>query len=242
MELKPFIDFLLRATGGVAIIGVLVLGFMKLFTEKWIENRFQAGLAAIRHKQDLELQRLRIEIDSKISANLKLQDKEFETLSKAWQLLQIAYIEIAAFVSVMEQYPDIDKLPESEIEEFLSDLPYTDRQKRRILNSKKKTETFCDVRFDYRSSQVWKAHLEFRDYILQYGIFFPEPVRKRFLEIEEQLRGAIIAKEVGRPHNNWEMQAQAWKDVAEKTKKVCDELQVEIHNRLTENARLESSS
>ncbi|MEZ5894608.1 MAG: hypothetical protein R3C58_15855 [Parvularculaceae bacterium] len=234
-----FIDVILRATGGLAIIGSLVLGFMRLFADRWISNRFEKGLSELEHKQELELQRLRIEIDSKINANLRLQDKEFETLSKAWQLLQIAYIEIASFVSVMEQFPELNKLADEDIEEFLADADIADSQKNYIRKSSDRTKAYRDVRFMNNSRRVWQAHLEFRDYILQYAIFFPKSIRSKFQEIEEKLRGAIIAKEVGRPINEWKMQAEAWTSVTKETKKVCDALGIEIHDRLAANTKFD---
>jgi hypothetical protein len=82
-EIEPIIAFFVEmiAYGGTAAaIGYAVFHFLG---KKWIENKFEKDLTEHKHLQNVELQRLRIELDSLLSGAIKLQDREFEILPVA---------------------------------------------------------------------------------------------------------------------------------------------------------------
>lgn len=239
--MNEILDIALRALGGVALLAGTMLALLKVFGEKWIESKFERQRSSLKHQQELELQKLRVEIDSTLNANLKLQEREFETLSKAWQLLQIAYIQIAAYLSPLEQWPDIDRLDDRDLEELLGKRPFTPYEKTLIRESPKKLDAFRRVTLSHNSKEVWRAYIEFRDYVLQFGIFFPNSIRNKFRTIEEKFREAIIGKEVGRESNDWNMQGQAFIQLTKDTKQVCDALESEINDQLRERGISQSS-
>jgi len=112
--------------GGGAVIAYLIFQYLGT---KWIENKFAERLDELKHQHALELQRLRIEIDSLLSGSLKLQELEFEFLPDAWQKLDEAHGLVSWLVSPMQEYPDLDRMNTQQLEEFLETTELSPSQK-----------------------------------------------------------------------------------------------------------------
>lgn len=92
--------------GSGAIVAYLLFQFLG---KTWIENKFAQRLDQLKHQQALELQRLRVEIDSLLSGALKLQDREFQILPEAWQKLDEAHALAKWFVCPGQDIPILTK-------------------------------------------------------------------------------------------------------------------------------------
>ena len=127
-DLSSVFKFLLQVLayggGGAAVAYLLFQSLGK----SWIENKFAEKLEQLRHQQALELQRLRVAIDSMLSGAIKLQDKEFDVLPEAWAKLDDAHGMVSSLVSPMQQYADVDRMNAVELEEHLSETEFTQSQ------------------------------------------------------------------------------------------------------------------
>src|ERR1700729_4202931 len=85
--LKYFGSLVLSASAG----GAVAFGLFRFLGKSWVESKFAERLEAFKHQQALEIQRLRVEIESMLSGALKLQELEFEVLPEAWKRLDDAY-------------------------------------------------------------------------------------------------------------------------------------------------------
>lgn len=97
-----FLGEVIAYGGGAAVVAYLLFQYLG---KAWIENRFAERLDQLKHEHDLELQRLRVEIDSMLSGTLKLQEREFQFLPDAWQKLDEAHGLVSWLVSPMQEYP-----------------------------------------------------------------------------------------------------------------------------------------
>lgn len=113
-------DDFLSILGKLVAVGgggaVVAYGLFRYLGSKWIENKFAERLEQLRHTQALELQRLRVEIDSLLSGAIKLQDKEFQTLPEAWVKLDEAYGQVSNLTSPSQQLPDLDRVNSPQLE------------------------------------------------------------------------------------------------------------------------------
>jgi len=119
--MSEFWKLVLTALGAIGTTTGLLLFLLKQYGKSWIENRFAQRLAHFTHQQDVELHKLRIEIDSILSGALKIQEKEFETLPKAWRKLDEAFVQLNNLVSPIIRKVDLDNKSELQLEEFLED-------------------------------------------------------------------------------------------------------------------------
>ena len=93
----------------------IALFIVRQFGKSWIETKFTERLQRSKHELDLEIQRLRVEIDSQLSGVLKAQEKEFETLPEAWGKLSNAHGLLAALVNPLQYWPELDRVTEARL-------------------------------------------------------------------------------------------------------------------------------
>jgi hypothetical protein len=109
-----FLGQVISVGGGAAVISYLLFQFLG---KSWIENKFAQRLDQLKHEQALELQRLRVEIDSLLSGALKLQEREFLVLPEAWVKLDEAHNLVSWLAAPFQQYPDLDRMTQAQLED-----------------------------------------------------------------------------------------------------------------------------
>src|SRR3989442_1732393 len=91
----PTIDVILKFIGEVVLYGggsaACAYLLFQFLGKSWIENKFAQRLEAYKHQQQLELQHLKVEIESMLSGALKMQEREFQVLPEAWKKLDDAF-------------------------------------------------------------------------------------------------------------------------------------------------------
>lgn len=90
-------------------VGIAFTAF-RFLGSKWIETKFAARLEAYRHEQTKELEELRHKINAAFSRMTKIHEKEFEALPEAWYKLQDALGHISGLTSVVQCYPDLNRM------------------------------------------------------------------------------------------------------------------------------------
>jgi len=220
--------------GGGAAIAYLIFQFLG---KSWIENKFSERMEQMRHDQALELQRLKVEIDSLLSGAIKLQEKEFEVLPAAWEKLDEAHGLISWLVSPMQTYADVDRMTEEQLNEFLEGTDFTESQKEEVKNSYNKGDTYRDILFWHRLHKVKQAFGDLQRYVARNGIFLEAELKDKLSKISDTLWSAIVSKEVGHEVKDWKMQNEGWKKIKEETEPLYKEIEEYIHNRLQAHGR-----
>lgn len=221
--------------GGGAVVAYLLFQYLG---KTWIENKFNQRLDQLKHQQNLELQRLRVEIDSLLSGALKLQDREFQTLPEAWQKLDEAHNLVAWLVSPLQEYPDLDRMTEAQLEEFLSNSKFKETEKTEIRSSREKADAYKDISFWYRLQKVKVAFSDLQKFVARNGIFFPPHIKEKFTEISEMLWSAVISKEVGYEAKDYKMQNEGWKQIKDEIDPLYKSIECDIQARLQSHGRM----
>ena len=230
-------QFLLKVVtygGGSAAIAFLVFQFLG---KNWIENKFAQRLEQLKHHQALEIQRLRVEIDSLLSGTIKLQDREFQVLPEAWQKLNEAYELISWLVSPSQEYPDLDRMSEQELEEFLSKTEFSETKKTEIRTSKNKLHCYMDIVFWVRLYKVRTEFAALQKFVARNGIFFPFELKEKFTNISDLLWSALVSKEVGHQAHDYKLQREGWIEIKEKAEPLYKSIEADIQSRLHSHGR-----
>lgn len=131
-SLLKFLGEVIAYGGGAAVVAYLLFQYLG---KTWIENKFAERLDYLKHQHALELQRLRVEIDSMLGATLKLQEREFQFLPEAWHKLDEAHGLVAWLVSPFQEYPNLDRSTPQQLDEFLATTEFTESQREEIRSS-----------------------------------------------------------------------------------------------------------
>jgi len=209
--------------GGAAV----AYGIFRIFTEKWLDNRFAERLEALRHSQSKELEDVRYKINALFDRVTKIHEKEFEVLPEAWSRLTEALAHVAAFVSHLQRYPDLDQMSQPELEAFLSKSRLDKIEKEKLIASTSRLGYYRERIFWYQLFDVNKFCREFHVYIQKNSIFLSEDLKENFTKIDDLMWSCIIDREIGheaKDHKIWISASKRVRDEAEPLKKNIEAL------------------
>lgn len=220
--------------GGAATVAYFTFQFLG---KKWIENKFAERLEQVRHQQAQELQRLRIEIDSLLSGAIKLQEREFDVLPKAWARLDEAHKRVAWIASPYQEYIDLSRMSMMELDEYLSTTEFTGTQKSTIRSSTERNKDYQNIYFWYRLADVKRAVNDLHMFVARNGILFPTELKEKFTKASELLYSALISIEVGHEAEDRKMSREAWSIVQKELEPLYKVIEAEVHIRLQSHGR-----
>ncbi|MCA1426268.1 MULTISPECIES: hypothetical protein [unclassified Bradyrhizobium] len=192
-SLLSFVGLVLGAGGGVAVVAY---GLLRFFGEKWMNAKFEERLAAFKHAQEKELEELRYRINALMDRTVKLHQKEFDVIPEAWGKLITSHGVVTAITSAFQQYPDLDRTSDSQLDEFLQDSFMAKWQKEEIRLTEKKTDYYRKALTWHKVAEAREACREFHVYFRRNGIFVPEPIKSQFVQLDKLTYDALIEYEL----------------------------------------------
>jgi hypothetical protein len=203
-ELLTVLQPWLAALGGFSAIAVLLVttayGLFRLFGVKWLDSKFEERLAAYKHAQQKELERLKFEINTIMDRTVKLHQREFDVLPEAWARVNDAFRAVHHIGMGMQSYPDVSGMSEPEIENLLERSEFEDWQKDKLREAKDKTTYYIKTITPIRMWKADKARAEFSAYFAKHGIFIPEPIKSQFETIDKLLFDATLEQRLSVQH------------------------------------------
>jgi len=191
---------ILKVVGGLAAIGTTTVGLaylvFRIFTTKWIDHRFSERLEAFKHQQNQEIEHLRFRINTMMDRNVKLHQREFDVLPETWTLLTEAFFTIEPIAIGFQQYPDLDRMAEDHLDEFLEKSLLTAVQRAELKSAPKKVEYYRDVKAAHDLNHAVDAYNHFHRTLCKNGIFIIEELKRKFTEIDGLLKEAIIERQL----------------------------------------------
>jgi len=239
-------DFLsnLLATIGAVVIGAGAVGafawwLFRLFSEKWLNAKFEQRLAAYKHVQQKELEHLKFEINAQMDRATKLHQREFDVLPEAWAKLTLSYAVITSLVSRSQFTPDLDSMNPAQREEFLNRSKLADWQRDTVKAASNKTNAYRSQAEPFKISRARKAIQKFYLYFRSNGIFIRDPIKQKFVNLDELLLAALSEHEVNFQHQSREF--ASIDKLASQGEKILKDLEGEVQKRLWDSAAQEAS-
>lgn len=221
----------LIVVGGGALV-TFAYGLFKMFAQKWLDAKFQERLAAYKHEQEKELVQLRFRISSLLDRATKLHQREFEVLPDAWARLNDAYWKGLAFVSPAQQYPDLNKMSDQELEGVLSNCPLDAWEKNELKSQRDRTAYYIEHYFWHRLADTKTAARESHVYLLKNGIFLPAEIRAKFSELDDLIWAAIGEREFSERYKDIPREMEKGEALRKKGTELLKDLEAEVQGRL----------
>jgi hypothetical protein len=171
-------------------------GLFRLLGEKWIDQKFEKQLEAYKTEQSRELERLRHNINAVFDRTIRLHSKEFEVLPDLWGKLVEAHGWAWSYIMPLQSYPDIGRMDNEELEEFLAGKEFSNAQKRDIAASSEKLKTYIDIQERYRYAGVMDKITDFNLGFRKSGIFVKPEVKSDMASMLEMIRKAVIEHQI----------------------------------------------
>jgi hypothetical protein len=234
-------DWVLRQFGSLVLYTGAMASFayflFRLFAKQWIETQFKTKLDNLKYQHDVELQRLKVEIDSLLGGSLKLQEKEFVVLPEIWWRLDEAHGRAQRVLSPMQRYADLERMAEAELEEFLGGRDMRDFDRVRLKKAREKNKLYQEIMFLTYLGDARSANREFSMYLARNGIFLPDNIKSVCKDISASIWGALSSKEIGREANDNKLEMDGWRDLEDKVKPQFKVVEDHIRARLLSHAQ-----
>jgi hypothetical protein len=191
-QLREFLAwFAAIGLSATALVGI-ALGLFRLFGEKWIASKFDKQLEAYKHAQQREIEKLRLDINTQFDRVSKLHQHEFDVLPTLWTKLSEAYGKVSQFVSPLQSYPDLNRMTQPRLEDFLEKSELEKWQKAELFDREDKTTAYQNAIFWHRLSAVRSAYVGFHNYLITNGIFIQVDLKAKLMKISDVMHEAII--------------------------------------------------
>lgn len=232
MNFEITLEFVLQLLGAGGVGFAAAFGAFKYFSKAWLDNKFSERLELFKHKQEIEIQRMRVEIDSALTGALRVQEREFETLTETWSKLEDAFGWVASLISAMHELPYLDGMSTEELDEFLVTTELLETQKKKIRISDNKLKTYTKFAHWHQMNDVRKRISDFDTSVARYGIFFPNNIYEKLSAIGAQLRITVIGYEDAFEESDFKMRSKIRKTFEEEAKPLLQEVELMIRTRI----------
>jgi len=222
--------FEILAVGGGA--SAIAYGFFKLLGEKWLEAKFSERLEKLKHEQERELEMHRLQINSLFSRISKIHEKEFDVLPNAWNKLQEALGYVSRFTSPAQYYPNFFSMTQPEIAAFLLQSRLNEVDKKKVIDSLDRDQTYKEIIFWYDLKDVRTAVGEFHNYILINRIFLSKELFEKFGALDTMLTGAVSDREVAHVSQDVKLKLASYKIFGDDLTKLVNEVEKLVQERL----------
>jgi len=206
-ELLSAVGAVVVGGGFIGAIGAGAVWAFRSFSEKWLNAKFEERLAAFKHEQQKELERLKGEVNAQIDRTTKLHQREFDALAEAWRRLSLAHGIIRSVVSRGQSTPDVGGMGDEQLEDFLTHSKLAEWQRQAVRNSMDKTDEYRNQAEPFKIARAQKTSKKFFVFFRSNGIFIREPIRKRFEQLDGMHLSALSEHQMNFQHGTRSFQA-----------------------------------
>jgi len=123
----------LAGGGGAAV----AFGAIKLFGERWLENRFASRLQDLRHEHERKLEASRLRGSQSLDRSTKLSEREFEKTAEAWSLVTDANFKTLRALPGLRTFEDLSRLSDDLTELVAKQAKFADWEIKELLKKPK---------------------------------------------------------------------------------------------------------
>lgn len=183
---------------GVTVAAATGLAYwlFKLFSDKWLTAKFNERLEDYKHAQQRELEQLRFNINALMDRTVKLHQYEFTVLPELWGKLNDAFGAVMQFVSPMQSHPDLDRMGEAQLNEFIDKCELANWQKDELRTGNQKGQRYFKMIFWHNLNRVNKIYYEFNSYFVKNGIFLEPELREKIATLRNMLDDALVERQL----------------------------------------------
>jgi hypothetical protein len=148
-----------------------------------------------------EIEHLRFKINSLLNRTVKVQEREFEVLSDAWEKLSEGFWSTKSLVGSLHEFPDVNHMPQEELEELLLSSKFLETQKQKIRDASDKWKVYVDLVLWRRLSETKSKVSGAATYLEVNGIFIKPEIRNQFGALVDLTWHALVEYQMNMEHN-----------------------------------------
>lgn len=173
-------NVVLYAGGSVAIAYALFMFLGK----RWIDSRFAKDIEKYKSEQELELEKLKLKINTMFNKVLKTQEKEYDILPALWCKLQKLRTEVSRAVTSFRSLPDLNTYDEESLEIFIEQEKIPEEVAADLRNKTNKINVYSRYLDIKQMHEAHKAFNDFHEYYEGNKIFINPELKNKFSKID----------------------------------------------------------
>jgi hypothetical protein len=219
--------------GGVgAAAGGIAYWLFKQFAQGWLSAQFNRDLEAFKAEKGRELEALKAEASRLLDRAAHFHRHEFDVLPTAHGLLLKAHGAVAQAVNRFAQVPDLGRMTNAELEEFLAVSQLPESMKETLRNSTNRTGEYTKMRLWQIGIEASKAQAEFQNHVLLNDVFIEEKIAKNLKDAAEYLRNAVVCQELAGQFSDNDLRKDA-RTAYNEADRLVPVIKAQIRNRLS---------
>jgi hypothetical protein len=167
-----------------SIVGLVGLGgfgwLIKFLLEKLLNHVLERKLTAFKHEQSQEIEKLRADLNHLQDRGVRSNEMEYQALVAAWEGFIDAYHATHASIGKLVQRPDLNRMDEAELEEWLENSKLEPDAKKYIKRSTDKINALSRIERSNDLNDCQKAIWEAQKTVRHKGVFIPTYIEQEF--------------------------------------------------------------
>lgn len=173
-------NVVLYAGGSVAIAYALFVFLGK----RWIDSRFAKDIEKYKSEQDLELEKLKLKINTMFNKVLKTQEREYDILPALWCKLQKLRTELSRAVISFRELPDLNRYDNESLEIFIKQEEIPEAVAEDLRKKADKINVYSKYLDNKQMHEAHKAFYDFHEYYEGNRIFINPELKNKFSQID----------------------------------------------------------
>jgi len=166
--------------GGIGALGAMALAALTKVGDRIIGQKFDERIEAYKKKLESEIEELKARLSHITDRGVRSNELEYEAITMAWEKFIAAHVMTQQAVGRFFEHPDLDRMSEEELENFLSVTDYSEIQKKEFRSSKEKNKFLIRTETAGWIHRAEKAIFEGREVLRNKGIFIPKDLEAMF--------------------------------------------------------------
>jgi len=180
-DLQSVLSFLGHSLGaGLVSIFAFILFAPSKIGERYISHHFERVLANIKHANDEQIISLKKDMDYLKDRGVRSNEREFSAIISVWEKFVESFIGTKRCIADFSSFPDLSKLSEDQVREFLEETELSPQQRKHVLDSDDRNTAFSRTLRLRNISSVGQNISDANFLLKSQGIFIPETLSEEF--------------------------------------------------------------
>lgn len=237
MTISGVLLYVAASIGGLGVTGAVAASFaywiFRQFAQNWLKATFDRQLEAQKAEYQRQLERLKFQISTLMDRAVKFHAREYDVLPTAWGMLLDAYGLAHNSTSAFQQYADLERMTDAQLEDFLSKSELPSYQQDELREPMDRNKRYQEIRFWVNYNKARNSLADYNNYTLKSGIFIEPTLEKAMLAVSRRIFETLIDSEY--VHNYPRSMDKKWSDISEamnSISKEIDSIKITVQARL----------
>jgi hypothetical protein len=113
--------------------------------ERLLAHHFEAKIATLKHEQGVELGKVQAELDHIKDRGIRPNEREYQAVSGVWEGFVDAFLATKNCVTQFIFFPDLARMSEDDVKEFLRAEEFTDQSAARIAGAENRNSAYSNA-------------------------------------------------------------------------------------------------